>query len=247
MFKKLVPLQYDLHKDKKIKNIKGFGFAKEFHVASIMTHEFVRAAAIYPIVFIEDKKNDQFKPVVLLGLKSGENLFVDEDGKWSASYIPAIVRRYPFALAKAKDEQYLICVDEENDILNEEDGVALFNEDGKPSDAVENVKKYLGELHQMELFTTEFCKTMAQNNLFAPMNMRVRQNNKNQSISGSYVINEERLNSLSKEKFFDFQQKRYLPAIYAHLTSLAQIERLLSLSGEKSDETPQDSVERILG
>ena len=62
-------------------------------------HEFARAAAVYPIVFVEDKTKDAFRPVTLLGLDAGENLFVSESGKWEASYIPAIIRRYPFALA----------------------------------------------------------------------------------------------------------------------------------------------------
>ena len=34
---------------------------------------------------------------------------------------------------------------------------------------------------------------------------------------------------LSDEKFLEFRSKLYLPAIYAHLISLAQTERLISL------------------
>jgi hypothetical protein len=47
------------------------------------------------------------------------------------------------------------------------------------------------------------------------------------------VLNEERLNSLSTEGFVGLREKRYLPAIYAHLVSLAQIERLIMLKDER--------------
>jgi hypothetical protein len=40
------------------------------------------------------------------------------------------------------------------------------------------------------------------------------------------VINEERLNNFSDQKFLELRQKGYLPAIYAHLMSLVQIEHL---------------------
>ncbi|MBW7877651.1 MAG: SapC family protein, partial [Candidatus Cloacimonetes bacterium] len=49
------------------------------------------------------------------------------------------------------------------------------------------------------------------------------------NIAGAYVINEERLNSLSDEKFLEMRKKQYIPVIYSHLSSLSQIERLLTL------------------
>ena len=56
--------------------------------------------------------------------------------------------------------------------------------------------------------------------------MRVRQDNQVKNITGCYVINEERLNSLSDKAILEVRSRRYLAPVYAHLTSLAQIERL---------------------
>jgi hypothetical protein len=69
--------------------------------------------------------------------------------------------------------------------------------------------------------------------MFTPLNMRVRQSDQVKNINGCYVLNEERLNSLSTEGFVELREKRYLPAIYAHLVSLAQIERLIMLKDER--------------
>jgi len=230
MFKQLVPVNKEQHKNLKVKQIDGFEFARDFHIASLMVHEFARAASVYPIVFIEDKARDEFRPVVLLGLEEGKNLFVGDDGKWQASYVPAIIRRYPFALAKTNEEgQFTVCIDQDSSVVSESEGSALFDDAGEPTPIIDNVKRYLGELQQMESFTQEFCQKMSHSNLFTPLNMRVRQNDKVQNITGCYVINEERLNNISNAGFTELREKRYLAAIYAHLTSLAQIERLTML------------------
>ena len=236
MFQQLVPVNRARHAGTKIKQIEGFGFAARFHIASVMVHEFARAAAIYPVVFLEDKAQDEFRPVALMGLQEGENLFVDGAGKWQASYVPAIIRRYPFALASTGQEgQFTVCIDEGSALVNDSEGVPLFKEGGEPSEAIENVKRYLGELQQMDVFTRAFCKYFAEHNLFTPLNMRVRQGQQQRNISGCYVVNEERLNNLSGERFLEMRERRYLPAVYAHLVSLAQIERLITLQEERAD------------
>ena len=239
MFEKLVPVNKIRHAHKRIKQIQRFGFAANFHIASVMVHEFARAAATYPVVFLEDKAQDGFRPVALLGLDSGENLFVDASGKWQASYVPAIIRRYPFALAGAAEEgKITVCIDEGSPLVSDTEGVPLFDENGEPTEAIENVKRYLGELQQMDAFTRGFCNWLAENNLFIPLNMRVRQAEQVKNITGCYVINEERLNNLSDERFLQMREKRYLPAAYAHLMSLAQIERLMTLKQERSPAPP---------
>ncbi|CAA6808868.1 MAG: Peptidase, partial [uncultured Sulfurovum sp.] len=131
MFKSIVPITKERHLDKKVRAVDNFDFIKDVHIVSIMVHEFSRAASVYPIVFLEDQTKDEFKPVVLTGLEEGENLFVT-DNKWEGSYIPAIIRRYPFALAKTdEDGRYTICIDEASDFVNDEEGQELFTKDGE--------------------------------------------------------------------------------------------------------------------
>jgi len=228
MFKNIVPITKERHLGKKVKAVDNFDFIKDVHIVSIMVHEFSRAASVYPIIFLEDQVKDAFKPVVLTGLEEGENLFINNN-KWDASYIPAIVRRYPFALAKTdEDGRYTICIDEESDFVNDKEGQALFNEEGEAGEVITKVKQYLTELQQMEQFTIEFCAYMSKNNMFTPLNMKVRVGNEVKNISGAYVINEERFNALSNDKFLELRNKKYTAVIYSHLSSLAQIERLVT-------------------
>jgi hypothetical protein len=235
MFKQMAPVSYERHHGKKVRNTAGFEFAAEFHIAYVTMHEFARAAAIYPIVFLEDKASGGFRSVVLMGLESGENLFIGTQGVWSASYIPAMIRRYPFALSKGEQEgRFVVCVDEASSLLSDTEGAPLFDEQEKPTQVIENVKRYLSELQQMDHMTLEFSRFLRDHNLLTPLNMRVNTSDQVKNISGCFVISEERMNELSDDVFKTLREKRYLPAMYAHLISLPQIERLVQLKKERS-------------
>jgi hypothetical protein len=245
MFEKVVPVTHREHQNIKIKKIDTFDFVEKTHVCSVMVHEFSKAAPTYPIIFLEDPNQDAFKPVALLGLEAGENLFI-QDNKWRAAYIPAIIRRYPFVLASSPDsDRYTVCIDEGSQFVNEAEGQPLFNEDGTPSEALEKVKRYLQELQQMELFTTEFVRYLSEKNLFTPMNMNLRVGKEVKSVTGAYVVNEERINNLSDETFLEMRKKRYLPVIYAHLSSLGQMERLVGF--KDASLTTTEKVEERFG
>lgn len=248
MFEKVVPVNKQRHAQTRVKPTNEFGFASKFHIAYVTMHEFARASAIYPIVFLEDKEKDEFRSVALLGIDAGENLFVGPDGKWLGSYIPAIIRRYPFTLVGTETAgQFTICIDEGSDLVSTTEGSPLFGGDGEPTQVIENIKRYLAELQQMDILTKEFIKFASEHNMLTPLNMRVRENDKVKNIAGCYVINEERLNNLSDELFLEIRRKRYLPAIYAQLTSLAQIERLLTLKEDrKSAPVPSEPPKKRL-
>jgi hypothetical protein len=81
----------------------------------------------------------------------------------------------------------------------------------------------------MDQITVEFSRFLVENNLLTPLNMKVNAGNQVRNITGCYVINEERLSNFSEAKFLEVRQKGYLPAIYAHLISLSQVERVAGL------------------
>jgi SapC len=237
MFDQVVPVNRERHAKLRIREGVGFRFAAGFHLAYVTMHEFARAAATYPLVFVEDKTKgaeDNFRPVALLGIDAGENLFVGADGQWQASYVPAIIRRYPFALAQAGEPgRFTICIDEQSDLVSSTEGQPLFDEYGEPTAVVGKVKQYLAELQQMDQLTREFTRELQQLNMLSPLNMRVREQDKVKNIAGCWVVNEERLNGLSDERFLEMRKKRYLGPMHAHLISLAQIERLVSLKDQR--------------
>ncbi len=231
----LVTINKERHAGTKIKDLVDFKFAEQFHIAYVTMHEFARGAANFPVVFIEDKAQGEFRPVALLGLNPRDNLFVDATGQWQGSYVPAIIRRHPFSLVPAgQDGQHVICIDEASALVSQTEGAALFDELGQPTQVIENVRRYLSDLQKMDALTQNFCKFLQANHLLSPLKMRVRDMDKLKNVAGCHVVNEERVNQLTDELHLEMKRQGYLAPLYSHLISLAQMERLVKLQDERA-------------
>ena len=239
MFTQLVPVNKERHAKKKIKQIEGFQFASGFHIASVMAHEFVRAAAIYPIVFLEDKAQDQFRPVVLLGLNEGENLFVDDAGKWQASYLPAFLRRYPFVFAASDDGQNLtLCLDESYPGINDEGkGERLFDADGEQTTYLKGVLEFLQTYQAHHQLPAAFCAKLVELDLLEPMEASYSiKEKKSGRLTGFKAISREKLKALSDEQVSELFRADYLELIYRHLGSLANFTKTVETMGKQLEE-----------
>lgn len=230
MFRELVALNSKRHAALRVRLQTGFEFARGVHMSALMQAELVRAAAIYPIVFVEDPDIDSFRPMALLGLREGENVYVDSDGTWLGSYIPAVIRAYPFALARAaaegESERFAVCIDAASELVSLTEGARLFDSAGAPTEALEQAREWLQQIREMQLRTDAFCRALAARNLFTPFAVRARRGDEALEVNGCYVINEERLDGLPDAKLFELRREGWLSSIYAHLVSLQQFERL---------------------
>lgn len=241
MFRQLIALNSKRHAALRVRPQTGFGFARGVHLSALMQAEMVRAAAIYPIVFVEDRDIDGFRPMALLGLREGENVFVDTDGEWLASYVPAVIRAYPFALARSgESEQFAVCIDAASELVSLTEGARLFDASGSPTPALDEARSWLQQIREMQIRTDAFCRALAARNLFTPFAVRARRGDETLEVNGCYVINEERLDGLPDARLFELRREGWLSSIYAHLISLQQLERLED--GPLVDEVPADSL-----
>ncbi len=247
MFSQLTALNRDRHAATKVRPITGFAHAARLHVAGLVAQEFPRAAALYPLVFLQDPNSGRFRPVALLGLEEGQNLFVDEAGRWKASYVPATIRQYPFTLAlkEGTPADFVVCVDESSACLGQDDGEPLFGGEGQPTPVLEGVVKYLTELQQMDAQTQNFCQFLADHQLLVKLNMQLQAGQDVKNIQGAFAIDQSRFDALPSDLFQQMRERGYLPAVYAHLMSLLQIERLMQLAKDSATarETPQASTQ----
>ena len=101
-YKQVVPLNKEVHGELYVEGIEDYLHTKDTNSIYIAAVEFLQASREYPIVFAKGKDDVVF-PVALLGLEQNQNVFIDKSGAWTANYIPAYVRRYPFILATADD------------------------------------------------------------------------------------------------------------------------------------------------
>src|SRR5690606_20389549 len=94
-----------------------YAFAAGTNIVPLTVTEFAPAALTYPVIFVGEAR----QPVAVMGLRQGENLFIDEAGAFRPeAYIPAYVRRYPFVFANDEVQKRLVlCVDRDAAFIKE--------------------------------------------------------------------------------------------------------------------------------
>ncbi len=222
-----------------------FLFSKKTNSVPIPTLEFGRASTEFPIVFAGPSA-DRLMPVVILGLRNEDNLFVDADGKWNGAYIPAFIRRYPFVLAERNNGQDLsVCVDTaftgwndprttavagengKSSTADAEKGEPLFDDKGVETPFLKNVLDFLGQYQGNIRQTQAFVKKLNELNLLVGREIRARDGaNQPLTLRGFFAVDEAKLNALSDAQITDLYRQGFLGLIFAHLISLGNIARL---------------------
>ena len=119
---------------------KPYAFVAQTHIVPLTVTEFAPAALSYPIIFVGDLK----QPVVAMGLRQNDNLFIENGDFRPDAYIPAYVRRYPFLLARLNpdSEDLSLCFDPTSGALGKfDEGDALF-ENGQPTEPVTGILEF---------------------------------------------------------------------------------------------------------
>jgi hypothetical protein len=237
-YKNIVPLNKEQHKGLYVDSTDDYSFAKESNSLYIAAVEFPRAAAVYPIVFGTDGEGKIF-PVVLLGLKSNQNLFIDKKGVWDAGYIPAYTRRYPFILAVNKtdsgEDQFTVCIDEGYAGFNKKkNGKPLFDSKGNESEMLQQVIDFLKDYQNQIRLTTEFCNNLAELGILEPMQANIEMKSGDKfAIGGFQCVSRDKLKALAPDKLQALVQSGQMDLIYAHLLSLHNINNLMSRMTEE--------------
>jgi hypothetical protein len=242
-----VLLSREQHRHKRIKAPRGYGFAARSNSLFLAGVEFAQASKEYPIVFTQMGQG-KVVPVAILGLREGENLFVDvapveqlEPSKpsassqpsefaWQARYIPAFVRRYPFVLAELQGQQLGVCIDEgyAGFVDAPSDGEALFDSQGNNSAYLQGALDFLNR-YQVEFLRTErFCQRLQELGLLAEMNAKIDMTDgRSFNVAGLRVIDERKLVQLPDAQALALVRSGELSWAYAHLLSLDNLNVLV--------------------
>ena len=140
-----------------------FKFAKVGHAIPLTVGEFPVFAVTGPIIFVGDEK----LPLGVMGLNSGENMFVRDDGLFEPGvYIPAYVRRYPFVYANDDaNNQMVLCIDRNADFIVEGGDMPFF-ENGQPSEYTKNCMEFCNNFEQERQRTMSFVQLLKDLDLF---------------------------------------------------------------------------------
>lgn len=229
-YKKVVPLNKEVHGELYIEGIEGYAHTKETNSIYIAAIEFLQASREYPIVFAKGA-DDKIFPVALLGLEKNKNLFVDKEGNWQAEYIPAYVRRYPFILATTDENQgnFTVCVDESFPGFNTaKEGKPLFDDKGEQLEVLKQAVDFLKDYQIHVQLTTLFCENLSKLDILEPMQANVeRASGEKYSLGGFMGVNRQKLKDLKPAKLAELLKSDQMELIFAHLASLSNLNALM--------------------
>lgn len=220
MYKKPFVLTPTEHAELTVAATKNYHFAAKQMYLPIVYLEMADAAREYPIVFLEGQPGI----FVLTGLEENTNAYVSEDGKWQATYVPAILQNYPFALAQHPEEadEFLVALDAEAEQVLAQDGERLFI-NGETSPMLKQRLALLEKTKRAEPLSHAWVERLKEAGLLVEQAIRIERDGQISQITGVLMIDEDKLNALSAEDFLTLRTEGLLPLIYAHLLSLANL------------------------
>jgi len=241
----LVPISRDLHGKTRIRPISSFAFAAKTTVVPVYGNEIVLMSHELPVVFIREA--DSFVPSALVGIRAGQNLMIDPQGRWIGAHIPAVWRRGPFRLGRVEGEgeqeaKMILCLDDRSDLISETEGHPLFDETGAPAAMVSAATNLLSQLERDIRSTQAVCALLDEMGLIVPWALDIAQpDGQKQRVSDLFHIDEQKIATLSGEDLVRLRDAGTLAVIYAHLLSLSKIS-LLGRLAKIADERDQQQA-----
>ena len=237
----LVPISREAHAATRVSPLRSFAFAATTTIVPLFGGEILQFAQELPVVFVPDSEG--FSVAGLLGIRSGENLLVSEQGQWMAATIPNLWKRGPFRLAYVEgeaEEKMVLCLDDSSDLLNRAEGQPLFDENGEPAPLVGGASNLLSQLERDMRITRKICSDLKRLGLIVPWGFEFPQPDGSTSrASDIYQVDETKIGTLAAEDLVALRDSGALPLIYAHLLSLGRISLLLKLAKMAADRRQQ--------
>ena len=231
LHKKAVALDRVKHRDLKLnlaaRDLSNVNKLNAFFVAGT---EFTDACKEYPVVWVAAGKSDDGKqlvaPIAVFGLKGEQNLCIEGDA-WRVRYVPAMLRLYPFALARVAANEMVVCMDEGWVGFGSE-GQALFEADGEPSKFTLDVQKQLENFEQ-EVERTRLAGVMlVDKGLLRDMRFDATlPDGSKLVVDGFLTIDEDKLAALPEADVLLLARNGLLGLIHAHQISLGNMAKLV--------------------
>ncbi|MCL1499959.1 SapC family protein [Xanthomonas nasturtii] len=213
------------HRELRVITAHGGAYGDDVMSAVTFPQEFRQLQAQYPIVF-HRSDSGRFQPLALLGLRLGENLFLD-GARWDAPYVPLAIQRQPFLIGEQPDGP-MVHVDLDSPRISSSDGELLFREHGGTTDFLDHISQVLRTLHDGLAASEAFVERLLRYDLLEPFTFEASLNNGLECrLAGLYAVHEERLRALDDDALLALHRHGDLEPLYMAVASIAQFRHLL--------------------
>jgi hypothetical protein len=154
---------------------------------------------------------------------------VGASGAWTGHYVPAFLRRYPFAFARdARKGDLTLCIDEASPRCgSRSDGEPLFGDDGEASPYLKGMADLSTEWERAGRATARFCARLRELDLLRPSEIKFTETDGRKAATGGFsLVDRERLRALPAAVAGDLLATGAMEPIFAHLLSLGCVARL---------------------
>ena len=234
-YERVTPVSSQQHRNWCVEGGDNYEFARNVNSIPLVAVEIPHAAREYTIVFAGAE--DAVVPLVILGIKDQENLYITEEGGWTADYIPAFVRRYPFVFSQTADgTKFTLCVDESWEGCNQEGrGQRLFDEQGERTPFLEKLLSFHSDYQRNAQLTKDYCIKLKELDLLdaKEANFTLASGEKTK-LRGFMAVNREKLNALPAETLAELAKTGALELTYAHLMSMNNLSLVANRIAKRS-------------
>lgn len=232
MYKSIAPISPERHGRLFWKPCQDYSFVAHEPLISVSLAEIARASGDMPVAFICQEK--QVFPVVVCSPVHDTNHYVSPEGQWLGSYLPALLRAYPFTVAQNEDGEPIVCVDEGSDLIvpmaDSRRHEPLFDDSRRPVGRFAMTVEFLTFLHEDWHRTEEICAVLSWHELLTKWTIPLDEARGADGIGGLLRIDERRLNGLCDEAVLELHAVGAFPLIFAHLASLHRVPMIERLS-----------------
>lgn len=222
-----------------------FAFCAKIRAVPLVISEIPAAARHYPIVFHE---LTNMVPLAVLGIVDDVNLFVDDKGVWDQhAYIPAYVRRYPFAVAaETGSDRMAIVIDRAYGGLAV-GAQAPFFTGGEPTDATRQMIDFCQGYENDRRVTDQFLKELEALDLVTPQQAQYTPTGKTESLvfANYYGVDENKLRDLADDKFIGLRRNGLLNVVHAQLWSMDNWRQLIQRRSVRYGLTEENLFEPV--
>lgn len=224
------------HHDLRVITRHGAEFGEDVNQVLVFPTEFESVQREYPIVFRRDAE-DRLRPVALLGLARDENLFLDDEGGWQASHVPALFQRGPFSIAAPETAQGdpMIRIDPDHPRVSRSEGTPIFLPQGGNSPYLEQVTGVLRAIFVGHHLLDPMVAAFENAGLLRQVNLEARVGETEvYAVSDVFTIDRERLAALDGDALAALHQGGFLQSAFLVAASLGNMQRLIDRKVRKN-------------
>lgn len=236
-----VLLNHKEHLEIKIIDERSNKFGDDDNFTMVFPLEFRDIQSHYPIFFQKHPDTGAFYAAALFGFENKENLFL-KDGYWDSAYLPLMSEKQPFFIAFKDDEKAIdgramvVTMDMNSPRVSKTEGQLLFNQDGSPTEFLQNKMNILERVHQANEHAEKFNKALVEHDLLESFSLDITlADGSTNQLLGFYTIKEEALQALDGAVLQRFTEQGFLMPIFMVLASQSRLRDLVNRKNIKNN------------